>query len=243
MEECHGWYRDAVEKELAAPSPLRLEAARYPDNRQMFFEVHVTNRSTGAFGPADLYCAVYERAQRGRTHRYLWHLSRTMTIDQLAPRESQMLTYASPSLPLEVDLSLVEGLAFVQQSNGNEIYQAAYANIPSMFFRPSALNVMLTPESGVSGPQGIIVDGVGLPFEWTIEVPGEEWLQANPRTGARGEAFQVTVDPTVLSYGTYTAAIVVRADAPVTPAECTLPVTLYVVPHVEKTFLPLVSSF
>jgi len=245
VAESYGWYRDAVEQELAAPSPLRVRVAGRLDGRRMLFEVRVTNCSSQDFDPAEVYCAIYERAQRGRSHRFLWHLSPALAVDSLAPGESQTFTYSSCSLPAEVNLNLVEGLAFVQRSGGNnEVFQAAHAEAPGFALSPPALAVMLTRGGSPPGPQSITVDGLGLPFHWSLDVPSSAaWLHVSPTSGARGEQFQVTIDSAGLAYGSYQTSITVSADAPVTPAQLTLPITLYVVPHVESTFLPLISSY
>ncbi|NPV08212.1 MAG: hypothetical protein HPY83_09670 [Anaerolineae bacterium] len=241
-EESYGWYRDAVEQELAAPSPLRLAVARHVEGRQVAFEARLTNVSERPLDSADLYFALYERAQVGRTHRLLRHLSPALSVGPLAPRGSRTIAYTCPALAAEADLARIEGLAFVQERDSLEVHQAAHAGLPSLTLGLDSLAAVVTPGSPALGPHAVMVDGLGLSFSWTVAAPSEQWLEVAPRAGARGEAFQVTVDPAGLPYGTYTAAVVVRADAALTPAERTLSVTVHVAPEVRTTYVPLVAT-
>lgn len=240
VQESYGWYREAVEKELAVASPLRLEAAARLADGQAAFEVRVTNVSTAAVEGADLYLGLYERGSVGRTQRFLRYLSPALPITALGPGESRLVSNAAP-LPLVADMSRIEALAFVQQAGSNEVLQAAPAPAPWMSLGLMSWATMATPGSPELGPQRIMVDGLGMPFGWTAEAPDVPWLRVEPEAGERGELFAVRLDPAGLDNGVYTAAIVVRADAPITPAERRLNITLYVTSEVHTAYLPLVA--
>ncbi len=239
VQESYGWYREAAEKELAVPSPLRLEVALRPADGQAAFEVRVANVGDTAIEAADIYLGLCERGPVGRTQRFLRYLSPALPVPVLAPGEARLVSQTT-ALPPGVDASHLEGLAFVQQTGSNEVLQAAAAVDPYVSLSPTSWATMVKPGSNAA-PQRVLVDGLGVPFRWTVEIGDADWLTVEPQTGDRGEAFEVRLDPAGLACGAYTATIVLRTDMRTPPTEHRLNVTLYVAPEVHTTYLPLAA--
>ncbi len=118
-------------------------------------------------------------------------------------------------------------------------------NEPWIVPEPADLSFLMELGNPVSAPQSVTVNDTGSgSLSWTaVEAPDETWMSITDTTGGDGDAFQVVVDVTGLSPGTYNGNIQIT-DPAAGNNPVDLPVSVAVFsgsdPHIELSTASLV---
>lgn len=127
----------------------------------------------------------------------------------------------------------------------NDVYwdDAQLREEASLTVWPPRISAMTTPTEPLTVTTAVQIL-LSPTFTWTaaFSPTGNLTASLNTTMGQPGDPLTVTFSTVGLTLGTYTTTLTITASDPLPGSPAQLPITLYIVPRRESTFLPLISQ-